>query len=453
MADLVGAQGRGTISVAPGQQIKDVLIPMTPHSVVTGQVTDEDNDPLQGANVQLWRFSYVQGKRQLSPANGANTDDLGEFRLAGITPGKYYLSARKQSQDWRPGLNRRPQAGGTETDYLTTFYPDAREASTSTPLDLTAGQSLPGMNLRLSRVPVSRVRGKVVNAGRGALVFLVAKDRGMFSTMDRRPVPVNQQDGSFEVRGVVPGTYTLLATKGGGGGSRGQGRVEISVGEGLLEGIEVQIRDPFAVNGQLTAEGGEAQSLTGVVIQLTPLEAVSMVAPLVARPKEDGSFLVDHALPDRYKINLQGLPEGYWVKSVRYGEQEVFETGLDLSAGPGGEIKITAAPGAGILDGLVRNSKGDPLPGAVVALAPPKQFEGWPEMYRYLTADQNGVFRMTGLRPGEYRVFAWEQLENGAHMDQELLAKFDSDGKKVDLKAASREAVELKAIAAELVAQ
>ncbi|MBK5293401.1 MAG: carboxypeptidase regulatory-like domain-containing protein [Acidobacteriia bacterium] len=452
LADLVGAQGRGTISVAPDQQVKDVLIPMTPHSVVTGQVTDEDNDPLQNASVQLWRLSYVGGKRQLMPSNGANTNDLGEYRLAGITPGKYYLSARKQNRDWRPGMNRRPEAGGTETDYLAVFYPDARDASTSTPLELTVGQTLNGMDLRLRKVPVSRVRGRVVNAGgSGSMVFLLSNVPGRFSTMGLRPVPVSPQDGSFEFRGVVPGSYTLVATRGGRGGTRAQGRVDISVGEGLLEGVEVQMRDPFAVNGQLAAEGVEAQSLAGVAIQLMPLESMSMVPPPVARPKEDGSFILNDALPDRYRINLQGLPEGYWVKSVRYGEQEVYETGVDLSAGPGGEFRIVAVPGAGVIDGLVRNSKGEPLPGAVVTLAPAKQFQNWTEMYRYVTADQIGVFRMAGLRPGEYRVHAWEQLEMGAHQDPEILAKFDAEGTKVEIKAGGREGVELKAIPADLV--
>ena len=74
-------------------------MPMTPHSVVTGRVSDEDNDPLQNANVQLWRFR-MWGKRQLTP-NGANTNDLGSTAWP-ASPGKYYLSARMQNQDWRP---------------------------------------------------------------------------------------------------------------------------------------------------------------------------------------------------------------------------------------------------------------------------------------------------------------------------------------------------------------
>ena len=187
--------------------------------------------------------------------------------------------------------------------------------------------------------------------------------------------------------------------------------------------------------------------MAGVAIQLIP-SIHSMVPPLTAIPR-GREFHFSAA--DRYRINLQGLPEGYWVKSVRYGEQEAYETGVDLSAGPGGEIKIVAAAGAGVIDGLVRNSKGEPLPGAVVTLAPAKQFQGWPEMYRYVTADQIGVFRMAGLRPGEYRVHAWEQLEMGAHQDREFLAKFDAEARKIEIKAGGREGVELKAIPAEAV--
>ena len=82
-----------TLSLDTGQQLTGVIFRMTAHAVIAGRILDEDGEPLQGVQVTADRYWFIEGKRQLSPAGFASTDDLGEYRMFGLSPGRYYLMA------------------------------------------------------------------------------------------------------------------------------------------------------------------------------------------------------------------------------------------------------------------------------------------------------------------------------------------------------------------------
>src|SRR6185503_1762361 len=72
-------------------------------SVIAGHVSDEDGDPMPGANVRVMRYQYLQGDRRLTPAGNAQTDDKGQYRVWGLMPGDYYVSAVARSVGGRGG--------------------------------------------------------------------------------------------------------------------------------------------------------------------------------------------------------------------------------------------------------------------------------------------------------------------------------------------------------------
>ena len=83
-------EGPGTaLDLGRAQKMTGVDFRLTPHGVVSGKITDEDGDPVEGVQVQIMRLVYNQGKKQLQRNNSESTNDLGEYRLSGITPGKY----------------------------------------------------------------------------------------------------------------------------------------------------------------------------------------------------------------------------------------------------------------------------------------------------------------------------------------------------------------------------
>src|SRR6266702_2625432 len=114
--------GTGTIlSLVPGQHVKDVLFRLVPAAVITGRVVDEDNEPLLGATVQALRYGYVRGQRQLVPAGEEQTNDLGEYRIHSMAPGRYYVSAVYGRGNFASVTTA---ASSTETEgYEAVFYP------------------------------------------------------------------------------------------------------------------------------------------------------------------------------------------------------------------------------------------------------------------------------------------------------------------------------------------
>src|SRR5260370_31425308 len=102
VATSYGARGPNrpgtTLSLSRGQNLKDVMFRLTPHGVVMGRVVDEDGEPVPYVRVQLMTYRYQQGRKQLSFAGGGSTDDLGDYRIFGVAPGKYFLSATANNQ-------------------------------------------------------------------------------------------------------------------------------------------------------------------------------------------------------------------------------------------------------------------------------------------------------------------------------------------------------------------
>jgi hypothetical protein len=82
-----------TLSLDAGQRLKDLNFKLTPHGVVTGRIVDEDGDPVARVSVQTQNYRRVEGRKQLTPSGSASTNDLGEYRIFGLGPGRYYLAA------------------------------------------------------------------------------------------------------------------------------------------------------------------------------------------------------------------------------------------------------------------------------------------------------------------------------------------------------------------------
>jgi hypothetical protein len=102
------------------------------------------------------------------------------------------------------------------------------------------------------------------------------------------------------------------------------------------------------------------------------------------------------------------------------------------------------------VEGSVQNDKQQPAVGATVVLVPQeKERRDQMSYYKNVTTDQYGRFTVKNLDPGEYKVFAWEDVEAGAYMDPELVKPMEGHGESVTIRESSRELLQLKLIPAE----
>jgi hypothetical protein len=435
-AQGAGRRG-GTLSLAPGQHMKDVVFRLTPQGVLTGRVFDEEGDAIAGVMVQALRFGYQEGRRSLVPAASGGTNDIGEYRLAGLSPGRYYLSATYRGQ---PAF-----AGAAAHDYAPTYYPGTADPAAAAPIQVIQGNELRGIDVTLSRTRTVRVSGRVTSPsgsqGSGnTLVFLMPREGGIRGYTSRNTTAA--REGRFEIAGVIPGSYTIAAHRYE-DGRRSTASQPVEVGEAGVENISLSLAPGFDVPGQVRVEGEPEPRFGNAVVSFLPAGEASLGGAMGGRLKADGGFTLSGVAADHYRVNVTGMPENAYVKSARLGEAEMLENGAVVGAGAG-PLEIVLSAAGGTVEGVALDDKRQPAPGAVVVLAPGERRRHRRELFKDVATDQYGRFSIKGIAPGDYRLFAWQEVEQRAWQDPEFLKNFEKDAEHVAIRENGREVVQLK---------
>jgi hypothetical protein len=109
-------------------------------------------------------------------------------------------------------------------------------------------------------------------------------------------------------------------------------------------------------------------------------------------------------------------------------------------------------PNGGQIEGSVENAKDEPAAAAKVTLIP-ESHQSYSRSYKTTDTDQKGHFIVEGVAPGEYKIYAWEEIEEGAYKDPDVMKPHESDGHAVSIKERALETVQLKVIPAETANQ
>jgi len=451
-----------TIQLSAGQEMTSLVIKMTPQGVLSGRVLDDEDEPLQYVQVQVMRHRYIRGKRQLAPSGGGMTNDAGEFRISDLPPGRYWLvaiHARAMMTGQQPAA---ASAGKPAEGPVPTYYPNALDENAAQVIELTAGQQRTGLDIRLRKAPSFRARGKVALNGRSSnetRILASPRDRSTPAQM-RNSSAMVRDDGTFELNGLQPGNYVVSAMAM--SPSRGMtilGRTELEITHENVENLALTVVPTADLTGSIRVEGdleklekeqGKKVSFSGLQLQLMTITPGS-IGGAFTTSKPDGTFLIESIGADKFRLAVYNPPPGTWLKGIRAGNHDILEHGIDTTAGPPGPIEIILSTGVGQITGAVQNSRQDPAPGAIITLIPETVTEYLEEKSRTVTADQAGQFTIANLPPGDYRLYAWEDLEPGAYTDPELRKSVDGLSKKVTVKpneAAQSTLVQISAEAA-----
>ena len=442
-----GARSAGkpgaAISLDPGQHLSDLILRMSPQAVITGRVLDQDGDPVPSVDVQLLRYTFTRGKRELQEWGQSRTNDLGEYRLYGLTPGKFYLSAAAND-----GMNQ--QQYDTGQGYAPTYYPGTTDSSGAAAIELRAGTLLRGADITLVKTRTVWVRGRVVDPfakGSPQFINVSLQARGQWQSMFWRPVGSNiDAKGNFEMSGVVPGQYLVWASKRSADNKNYWATQAIDVHESDVDNIVLELGSPAELNGRMRVDGRELPGALDAQISLEPADNNMGWAGVPV--KSDGSFTIPDLMPAHYRVGVFGLPEDYYLKSARLGDRDVLESGLDFTAGANGALEVTVSTNGGQIEGVVLNADEQAVSAARVVLVPDEPRRAQSRFYRDASTDQYGRFTIQGIAPGGYKLFAWEDVEEGAYESPEFLKPFEALGDPKSIREGSRESAQLKLIPA-----
>jgi hypothetical protein len=440
--------------VEAGQRLANIDFKLMPQAVITGKVVDEDGEPVPHTMVQVLR--RTAGARQPMGMMGMSANDVGEFRLAGLAPGRYLLRAEHRGSMYgaAPPVSEAKDGEGT-LGYVPTFYPGVSDEAAATEIAVAAGQQLSGMDIRLRKARVFQVSGKIQGAPAGSNRIQVSLQprrtgRGggtMFGFGGGGNV---KPDGTFTLASVLPGSWDAVAISVESGRPQMLGRAPVTVTNANVENVVILAGSPIEVSGRVVLEGDPGQpeaskaAPTGQVI-LQPLHPIPMfVQP--ARIQEDGTFKISGVARDAFRLDVMGLTGTQYVKSVLAGGVDVTANGLDLSsAETAPPIEIRISPKGGVIAGVVQ--EGDKPAPAVIVTALPQPFNPDRRIaMKSATTDQNGRFTIQGLAPGEYRIYAVDTYVPFHDFDAEQMKPFDKLATAVKVREAGSEQIEVKLV-------
>lgn len=436
------------IALQPGEE-HAVALQLTPTGVISGRTVDADGDPLRDVTVQALQYAYGNGKRVLIGSAGVQSNDRGEYRLYNLAPGSYYLQATVRNNMSGFVMNNEETRGPRPPQgFVSTYYPNVRDAASSAPLQVKPGEELSHTDIRLLPEMLYTVR---VN-----LATPLAPDTfPMFFLQSRgeRNGNVNSSgsyNGSAEFRSVLPGSYQLSGSI----RSVGSNPEPQSYVRQMVEVVDhdVEIEAPaftpvFDVTGSVQVDAAPPFPLQQLNLVLRSDYPDPYIQEPRATPAADGTFAFHGVVPDTYSLASMAMPAGAYLKSVKLGNRELRDLRLDISGGATPLTILLATDGARIR-GSVENAAGEPAARIPVTLFPEGSRRDRQDRTKTAITDPNGRYEFKDIAPGDYRIFAWESAGLNASRDPDFRKQYEGQSVTVTATASGNMAVALKTVAA-----
>lgn len=427
-------QGR-PIELADNQVLENVNFNLPKGSVIAGRINDEFGDPISDAMVAALRYRYFNGQRRLVPAGRfSQSDDGGNFRIYGLPPGDYFLSATL-----RTGMfgDNDP---GNRSGYAPTYYPGTGSSQQAERVTVGLGSEVSGVTFALLPVRTASVSGTAVDSqGRpmtGAFVMLMEvseNGEGSFMMSFGGGGGRVGEGGHFTIHNVSPGEYSISAQEMGRDAEAETAEAKIVVGGEDVSGVSLIGTKGSLIKGSVTFDTPPASgSVTPGSISVMAMAKNPETSPMFrfggpARDalNDDWTFEV-RAMAAPVLVRPMRTPPGYSLKAVLINNQDVTDSGIAFKPGEtitGVQVILTARTQS--VSGAVTDAKGQAVTDytAVLYAEDPAK---WGYMTRYIALarpDQQGAFQVKNLPPGRYLAIAVPYLEDGEQSNPETLER------------------------------
>ena len=425
-----------------------VFITLIAGALVRGRITDAQGLPLAGVQMSAMKLQYEDGRPVFAVGTPpVATNDRGEYRIAWLPPGEYYLRAEYSNSE--QSFARR------------TYFPGTIGWLSAVPLMIRGGEKLEGTDLAIPRVRTVQLSGRVTTEG--ALPAIGTVRTFYLMPLDGRPqeaypfelknmtsTALGEETSSFllETRGIPPGSYELAPFFMDPKTRYHTGRTRIEIGEEHVENIVAVISPNIDVTGKIVVDGGLTRP--GVSLQLRARDAT---VPLMSRSSNaviagDGSFVIPGLTSGRYYVYLGGMSRAtassFYVSGMRQGTVDIRNDGTVDVRAVTLPLEITLSSGPGTIRGVLDVAGGIVPARADVVLVPQFSRRENPLFYDRTGIDDTGHFTFEGIAPGEYKVFAFEQLQSTAEQNASFIARYETLGQPVTVSSGSTTEVRVR---------
>jgi hypothetical protein len=487
-----------TLTVNAGQRAENIQLAMTLGGVISGRLTD-NGQPVGIADVVAVKLIDSNGTPTPVTVLSGKTNDLGDYRIFWLPPGQYIVMAsisdsptqgplvlspdgddaasiHFQRAQFRAVLNRAVGAGAADNErHIPTFFPSTVDPERAALVEVRAGAETRGIDIESPAVRTWNVRGKVTEIpqvlpgqrgqGQQPLRPVVQLIKPAFSSGLIGAITMNTEpDGTFEIPRVIAGNYVLL-----GGIGNLLGSVPLDVRDQDVNGVEIKLTSGQSLSGRVVIERqppvNPDAGMASLRIVLSPMSITqptfgSLVAPdgSFAIPSSEGSLGIttgDYRVIVTPILTLRSAPgqpvlpiptplQGAYVKSIRLGGQDLLNGVLHIQDPPRERLEIVVGTNPGSIEGRVQQSKAP----VWVVLIPDHEFRFRVD-HRFVASDADGRFRFPSVPPGDYRIYAWADVERLAWQESRFMRNYESRGTPVHVDEGQNATIEFPVIPAQ----
>lgn len=428
-----------TLTLAFGQWLANVEVPISRPAVITGLVLDDRGEPLVDVAVSAFRRTWDSAGVGLELVTEARTDDTGTYRFTSLTPGDHLIAA-------------------TAPRSLPEYYPGSQSVAGASIVTAQAGREITGINFLLAARPAVTLTGRLdlssIPEGTADRVRLrlmrpgdayAAEAAAHRVTAAASPAP----DGTFQFDDVPVGEYELEAFLSDLDPPQVfWARQTVTVDDKSVEKIEVGLQPGLEVAGRVRVQ---AQSRFMVALPDTVRVTFDPIArspvALAARSGIDasGAFATGTTLrPERYRVRVVGLPDGLRVDAMSADGRDVIDDGLDLSLGVPSEFVITVTDRRTLITGMVRGAGALGDPTAAVLVYPTEGPRTADRYFRQMRVTPEGSFTVADLPPGTYALVAVDDAESDGWRNPERRQQWRAKASNVTIRTGEAALVELR---------
>jgi len=452
-------ESASTIPLGEGQRATANIVLIRGGAIV-GRITDPFGEPSVGTRVQVLRNRAEDGARRLVPVGVADqTDDTGAFRIYGLPPGDYFVTASTGLVD---AVKRDPPV----------YYPGTLTFAEAQPITLAAGGEASADFQIVESARGATVSGVVLTStGSPAARAMIGLWPNSYSARQNAPGSAMLRgdagpDGTFSIQNVPPGSYTLTAmgaisefsagaaaaldTTRIGGPPRAlpqppeTGSMPLTVTSDGVSGITLTTRPGGRITGRFVPDTGVTQP---VPRSLQVTMQFSTPGQMITSANNGDQFQMN-GVGGPARIVVNGVPDGWAVKSILLDGEDVADRGFDLS-GKDANVRIVMTDRVATLSGIVQSDRSRRDHNVIVFAEDAARWTGSSRFVRVVRADRDGRFRVQGLLSERYLVAALEYLEDGEEQDRQLLERLRNRATSVSLGEGEQRSIQLDLVARE----
>lgn len=435
-AERVEGPGK-RMTLTDGQVLDRIDFRLVRAGVITGRVVDEFGDPVTDVQVMPMRYQFVQGLRRLT-ASGRSvmTNDIGEYRIYGLTPGQYYISGTLRN------FSMGNQETTDRTGYAATYYPGTANVAEAQRLTIAPGQTITSINLTLLPIQTARVSGIVLDSqGRPMAGLSVSAMQRMGFGGFGGSGGMTQADGKFTISGLTPGEYIIRANLM--GAMPEQAVQNLTIDGSDINDLQLMVAKPSTIRGRVTFEQGGTPPQAST-IRITAMRTDPMMGGANVTVKDDLTFEMSVSAGH---IFVRSPPSGpnWRLSRVWMNGIDVTDLGIDVPVnGTLSDVVVELTDHLNPISGRVTDANGAVVRDCFVIVFA-QDPAAWTPGARYQGTARPGLDDLFHLKmpAGDYYAVAITEVDPGAWTDPEFLTQVRDRATKFTLAAGETKTVDL----------